>query len=241
MHLDRSSPLSDVDRADHPGRHPGDVGPLGHVLGDHGPCADDRAVAAAYAVDFPATRERFDRLEEQLEIVTGLWGTPLGERYTFAGDHYTVTDSPALPKPVQDRVPVIVGGPGKKRTPALAARFATEFDCAFASDEGVAAQFGRVRAACESAGRDPRELTYSAALVAVVGGDEAEFARRAAAIGRDPEELRASGVAGTAAEAVDVLHRYADAGVERVYRQILDLTDLDHLDLVAADVLPHLR
>lgn len=196
---------------------------------------------AAYAFDFPPTRERFDRLEEQLEIVTGLWGTPVGERYAFAGDHYSVTDSPALPKPVQDRVPVIVGGHGKKRTPDLAARFATEFNCAFVSAEDVAAQFGRVRAACENVGRDPRELTYSAALVAAVGGDEAEFTRRAAAIGRDPEELRANGVAGTPSEAVDALHRYAEAGVERIYLQILDLTDLDHLDLVAADVVPHLR
>lgn len=195
---------------------------------------------AAYGFDFPPTRERFDRLEEQLEIVTGLWGTPVGERYAFTGRHYRVTDSPALPKPTQERVPIIVGGHGTKRTPALAARFATEFNIAFSSAEDVAAQFDRVREACAAAGRDTAELTYSAALVVAVGADEAEFARRAAAIGRDLQELRAAGVAGTPDEAVQTLGRYAEAGVERVYLQVLDLADLDHLDVVAGRVLPQL-
>lgn len=196
---------------------------------------------AAYAVDFPPTGERFDRLEEQLEIVTGLWKTPPGERYDFAGEHYQVVDSPALPKPVQERVPVLIGGHGKKRTPALAARFATEFNVPFASAEDVGAQFGRVRAACEAAGRDPGELTYSAALVLAVGSDEAEVARRAHAIGREPTDVRANGVAGTPAEAAQTLQRYAEAGAERVYLQVLDLSDLDHLDLVAQEVMPQVR
>src|SRR2546421_350164 len=79
----------------------------------------------AYGIPFPPVAERFDRLEEQLTIVTGLWETPVGERFSFAGRHYTVERSPALPRPVQQpRPPVIVGGHGAKRTPALAARFA---------------------------------------------------------------------------------------------------------------------
>ncbi len=193
----------------------------------------------AYAIPFPETSERFDRLEEQLAIITGLWSDTSGA-FSFKGDHYTVENSPALPKPAQEHVPVIVGGKGKRRTPALAARFADEFNIPFESVEFTRTQFGRVRSACEAAGRDPRTMSWSNALVLCIGSDEAEFARRAAAIGREPDELRANGVAGTPAEAVERLRSYAEAGSECAYLQVLDLSDLDHLRLVAAEVMPHL-
>ena len=192
----------------------------------------------AYGIPFPA--KRFGMLEEQLEIVTGLWETPVGDRYSFAGEHYTLVDSPALPKPVQARIPVIVGGGGAKRTPAMAARFATEFNLPFPEFTDVPAKFAGVRAACAAIGRDPGELVYSAALIAVAGANEADFARRAAAVGREPAELRAHGVAGTASEVVDRLGALADDGVECVYLQIMDLTDLDHLDFIAREVMPQL-
>jgi F420-dependent oxidoreductase-like protein len=194
----------------------------------------------AYGIPFPETRERFDRLEEQLEIITGLWRTPPGSRFTHRGTHYQVEDSPALPKPVQDpHPPIIVGGMGKRRTPELAARFADEFNIPFGSLEATREQFARVRAACEAADRDPRTLAWSNALVVCVGADEEEFRRRAEAIGREPEELRRNGVAGTPVEAVDILTRFAEAGSQRVYLQVLDLQDLDHLRLLAAEVMPH--
>lgn len=201
---------------------------------------------AAYGIPFPD--KRFGLLAEQLEVVTGLWRTPVGERYSHAGEQYTLTDSPALPKPVQDAavgggvgVPVIVGGNGPRRTPQLAARYANEYNAAFPALEEVGPAFARVRAACEAVGRDPGDLVYSVALVLAVGTDEAEFERRAAAIGRDPGELRAHGIAGTVSEAVDRLGDLADAGASRVYLQVLDLHDLDHLDLVAREVAPRLR
>lgn len=192
----------------------------------------------AYGIPFPA--KRFGMLEEQLEVITGLWGTPVGETYSFAGEHYTLVDSPALPKPTQPRVPVIVGGGGAKRTPAMAARFATEFNLPFPDFADIPAKFAGVRAACEAVGRDPRELVYSAALIAVAGADEAEFARRAAAVGREPAELREHGIAGTAGEVVDRLGALAADGVECVYLQIMDLADLDHLDFIAREVVPQL-
>jgi F420-dependent oxidoreductase-like protein len=196
----------------------------------------------AYGIPFPELGERFDRYEEQLAIVTGLWGTPPGETFDFPGKHYRLVGSPALPKPVQDGgIPVLVGGRGKERTPRLAARYAREFNVPFASPEENARLFAGVRAACQEVGRDPGSMVYSSALVLCVGRDEAEFTRRAQAIGREPEELRAHGVAGTPAEAVEVLGRYADAGAQRVYLQLLDLADLDHLDLVAAEVAPQVR
>lgn len=195
----------------------------------------------AYGIPFAPTRERFDQLAEQLAVITGLWGTPVGERFDFHGEHYTVVDSPALPKPVQQpHPPVLVGGRGKRRTPALAARYADEFNIPFVSEAETGEQFGRVRAACEEAGRDPDALVYSNALVLCCGRDEAEVRRRAEAIGRDPDELRANGLAGTPEEVVDKIGRYADLGAERIYLQVLDLGDLDHLRLVADAVVPAL-
>ncbi|TFD62224.1 LLM class F420-dependent oxidoreductase [Cryobacterium suzukii] len=193
----------------------------------------------AYGIPFPA--KRFGMLEEQLEVITGLWNTPAGQRYDFAGEHYTLVDSPALPKPVQARVPVIVGGGGAKRTPKLAARFATEFNLPFPDFADIAAKFDGVRAACEAIDRDPAELTYSAALIAVGGHDETAFTRRAAAVGREPAELREHGLAGTASEIVDRLGTLRDSGVECVYLQIMDIYDLDHLSWLAAEVVPQLR
>lgn len=199
----------------------------------------------AYGIPFPDTKERFERYAEQLELVTGLWSTPLGERYDFDGAHYQLTDSPAVPKPVQTGghrggVPVLVGGVGKKKTPALAAAYADEFNLPFVDEETTAAQFGRVREAAESIGRDPGTITWSNALVLCVGEDEAEIARRAAAIGREVDELRENGLAGTPAEVVEKIKRFEALGSERIYLQTLDLGDLDHLRLVAAEVVPHL-
>ncbi|WP_291056065.1 LLM class F420-dependent oxidoreductase [Herbiconiux sp.] len=192
----------------------------------------------AYGIPFPA--KRFGLLEEQLEIVTSLWATEPGDTYSFAGEHYTLTDSPALPKPVQSPLPVIVGGKGAARTPRLAARFATEFNVPFPDAGTLPGLFDNVRRACEDFGRDPDDMVYSAALIAVAGADEAEFARRAAAVGREPAELRTNGLAGTASEIVDKLGALREQGMERVYLQILDLTDLDHLDFIAREVVPQL-
>lgn len=190
----------------------------------------------AYGIPFPAAR--LARLAEQLEIVTGLWSTPVGSTYSFDGRYYTLTDSPALPKPVQSPVPIIMGGLGPSKTPELAARFAHEFNVPFASVEDTAAQFGRVRDAAAARGRS--DLVLSAAVVTCVGKDDAEVARRAASIRREVAELKANGAAGSPAEAVDMLGRYAEAGADRVYLQILDLDDLDHLELIADEVRPQL-
>lgn len=199
----------------------------------------------AYGIPFPeAAGARFDRFEEQLEVITGLWTTPVGDRYAFAGEHYRLSDSPALPKPTQTSghrggVPLLIGGLGKKRTPELAAAYADEFNLPFVDEETTAAQFARVRAAAERIDRDPATLTWSNALVVCVGADEAELARRADAIGREVDELRANGLAGTPAEVVDKVGRYAALGSQRLYLQVLDVADLDHLRLIAAEVAPH--
>src|SRR5215467_7862129 len=172
----------------------------------------------AYGIPFPPVGERFARLEEQLEIITGLWETPVGETFSFDGTHYTLSGSPALPKPAQrPRPPVLIGGGGPARTPRLAARFADEYNIPFDTLEASVAAFGRVREACQEAGRDPGSLRYSAAQTVCCGRDEAELARRAQAIGQQADDLRRGGLAGSPAEIVD------------------------HLELIAAEVMPQVR
>ncbi|MFI1282275.1 LLM class F420-dependent oxidoreductase [Streptomyces sp. NPDC020858] len=193
----------------------------------------------AYGIPFPA--DRMSRLEEQLAVVTGLWATEPGATFDYAGSHYQVENSPALPKPAQGKVPVLIGGHGAKRTPRLAARYADEFNMPFASVADSERQFGRVRDAAEEAGRKADDLVYSNALVVCVGKDDAEVARRAAAIGREVDELKANGLAGSPAEVVEKIGAYGAIGASRVYLQLLDLDDLDHLELISAQVLSQLR
>ncbi|HYF47321.1 MAG TPA: LLM class F420-dependent oxidoreductase [Acidimicrobiales bacterium] len=196
----------------------------------------------AYGIPYPELGERFDRLEEQLEIVTGLWSTAEGETFSYDGRHYQLKDSPALPKPAQrPGPPIVIGGGGPKRTPRLAARFGAEFNLPFSPISFFQEQCRRVRDACEAIGRDPDDLVYSAALVVACGSDDAEFRRRAEAIGRDPDDLRENAAGGTVAQVRDTLGRWAEAGAERVYLQVLDLDDLDHIRLLGAEVLPAVR
>jgi alkanesulfonate monooxygenase SsuD/methylene tetrahydromethanopterin reductase-like flavin-dependent oxidoreductase (luciferase family) len=194
---------------------------------------------AAYGIPFPGTGERFDRMEEQLKIITGLWGTPEGRTFSFDGAHYTLTDSPALPKPAQrPRPPILIGGGGLRRTPRLAARFADEFNMVFQPPGETGVTFARVREMCEDIGRDPGSLLCSAGQVVCCGRTGAEVARRAAAIGQEPAQLMANGLAGSPAQLVDKIGQFAAVGAARMYLQVLDLSDLDHLELLASEVLP---
>lgn len=191
---------------------------------------------AAYGIPFHDGLGRFNRFAEQLQIVRGLLDTPSGQTFSFSGEYYQLTDSPALPKPVQERVPIILGGAAKARSAKLAAMYADEFNVAF-DRHGTAEKIARVKTA---AAQTQRELVYSAAQVVCVGKDEAEIARRAAAIGREVDELRENGLAGTPDEVVERVGEFTAAGVTRLYLQVLDLADLDHLELIASAVVPQL-
>jgi F420-dependent oxidoreductase-like protein len=196
----------------------------------------------AYGIEFPALGERFEKLEEQFEIINGLWTTDVNATYSFSGKHYSLTNSPALPKPVQSpRPPLIVGGHGAKRTPRLAAKFADEFNVAFSSYEVSEKQFDLVDEACRAVGRDPKSLLRSVAQVVCCGANDAEVARRAASIGREVDELKANGIAGTPAEVIEKIQMWAELGLSRLYLQVLDIKDLDHVHLIASDVMPAVR
>ena len=197
---------------------------------------------AAYGIPFPSVGERFERLEEQLAIITGLWATDVGDTFDFSGKHYSLSSSPALPKPVQTpRPPIIVGGHGRKVTPRLAAAYADEFNVPFSPYEVCKSQYSLVGAACEAIGRDPESIIRSAALVVCCGRDEAEVARRAFNIGRDVDELSEDGLAGAPAQVAERILHFGELGISRLYLQVLDMKDLDHVRLIAEEVLPEVN
>jgi F420-dependent oxidoreductase-like protein len=196
---------------------------------------------AAYGIPFPPTGDRFEMLEEQLEIVTGLWKTPVGGQYSFAGKHHSIVDSPALPKPAQHPgPPIVIGGWGTKRTPRLAARYAAEFNMPFAPVSYFREGCDHVRAACEKIGRDPATMKYTVATVVVCGTNDADFRRRAVESGQDPDQVRAGAAAGTPDEVVERILEYGREGAETVYLQYHTLDDPDHLELIGSEVLSKL-
>jgi F420-dependent oxidoreductase-like protein len=193
----------------------------------------------AYGLAFPPVAERFERLGEQLAIVTGLWTTPADERFTFRGRHHVIEAAPALPRPAQrPHPPIVVGGTGRRRTPELAARYAQEFNVPpMHTPAATATLVGRVRAACEERGRDPDELVTSVALTVLCGADEDELAARRA---RQPDEARIADVSGTPTAVVEQLRSYVEVGARRIYLRLPDLHDVDHVTLLGTEVLPQL-
>ncbi len=193
----------------------------------------------AYAIPFPPLKERFERLEEELAIITGLWRTPAGQTFDYDGRHFTVTGSPALPKPVQQpHPPIIVGGGGRQKTPALAARFADEFNTPFLSPADATQQYARVDEACEAIDRDPASIRRTAALIVCCGEDDAMVARRAQAVGWSVEDLTRFGACGSPADVAARIKEWGAAGATTVYLQILDMSDLDHIRLIGRQVAP---
>ena len=188
---------------------------------------------AATGIPFPELGERFDRLEETADILTGMWSTPTGELFSYEGRHLSVVDSPALPKPAQSPMPFVVGGGGPRRTPRLAARIGSEFNAPFVDPDTWAGLVDNVKQVCTAEGRDPDELVYSVAQVVCVGRDTAEFERRANDIGREPGELLENGVAGLSESMQQRVAAFEAAGCERLYLQVLNIDDLEHIELIA--------
>jgi F420-dependent oxidoreductase-like protein len=196
----------------------------------------------SYGIGFPPVGERFDMLEEQLAVITGLWSTPDGERFSFDGKHYRLLDAPALPKPVQrPGPPIIVGGRGPKRTPDLAARFADEFNLPFKAVAETATAYARVADACERVGRPAdRPLTLSAGIVVAIGRTDAEAQVRAAPLHVPSALPPEDPVVGSPAQLVERIGEFAAIGATRVHLRLIDMTDIDHLELIASEVLPQL-
>jgi F420-dependent oxidoreductase-like protein len=192
----------------------------------------------ALGIPFPPLGERFDRLSEQLAIVSGLWATPAGEPFNFRGKHYDLFDAPALPRPVQQPgPPIIIGGRGAKRTPELAARYAAEYNVPFAPIALTATQYDRVRAACSSLDRP--EPIFSVGIGVYCGRTEAEIQHRSRALRETGALPPGEPVVGSPAQVVDRIGQFAAIGARRVYLRV-DLADPDHLELLGSEVLPQL-
>lgn len=199
-----------------------------------------------HGIPFPDIKTRFSLYAEQLEIITGFWNTPLGSAYTYHGQHYDLTDSPALPKPLQKPHPPIIVGGGGKTTAKLAARFADEINLIFVNSQVAAERFNRVMEAAHMQGR-AAGIVRSLALVPAVGRTAAEARRRLDPIRWNIPELIKSPdlpefiLLGSPAEVVDKIGRYREAtGASRFYLEILDLSDLDQIELIASQVMPQL-
>jgi F420-dependent oxidoreductase-like protein len=188
----------------------------------------------ALGIDFPPLKERFDRMEDQLSILELFRTTPSTSTFSYEGKTASLKDCPALPKASQKSgIPIIVGGGGPKRTPNLAARFASEFNLPFSSPTDFQLQAERVARACESLERDPESMIFSSAQVLCIGESEEELIKRSQRIGRELSELRENGVAGILDEARERIRAFQQMGVSRMYFQVLDEDDLDHVTLLA--------
>jgi F420-dependent oxidoreductase-like protein len=190
-----------------------------------------------FGIPFPPLGERFDRLAEQLDIITGLWGTTPGERFSYHGKHYQLEGCASIPRPAR-RPPIIIGGAGPRRTPALAARFADEFNSGMA--DGVAERFANFRQICEQSGRDPAGVRLSTTLPVCCGRTRREADRRAAALGEAGLRMLRMGVTGDPGDVVGRLAELAEAGADTVYFHLYDVADLDHIGLLGREVLPQL-
>jgi F420-dependent oxidoreductase-like protein len=194
----------------------------------------------SFGIPFPPTGERFDRLEEQLSVITGLWSTPAGERFSYAGQHYQIDECanfPAVPAGARPRI--IIGGAGPRRTPGLAARFADEFNTGLGLGEGIRERFATFRRRCAELGRDPATVRLSTTLPVCCGLTQPEAGRRAASLGEPGARLLSQGVVGTPAHVLRRLEQFASAGVDTVYFHLYDVADLDHVRLLGQEVLPH--
>jgi F420-dependent oxidoreductase-like protein len=204
---------------------------------------------AAYGIPFPPLKERFDRLEESLEVCTRLWSS--ASSASFDGRYYKLDNAPGQPKPVQQPLPVIIGGRGAKRTPDLTARFAAEYNTG-ASIAEWSVRRARVVAACERIGRDPSSIVYSWMSATCVGFSEADawkeaerrfsHARRTGDVRAWVAEQRANGmVFGGAEQAAETLSAALAAGASRWYLQIVPSPSDELLEMIATEIAPRIR
>jgi F420-dependent oxidoreductase-like protein len=201
----------------------------------------------AYGFPFAGLRTRMDVLEEQLQVVLGNWTGTAAAPFSFDGEHYTLNELDAEPKPVQrPHPPLLIGGSGGRRSCAFAARYGDEYNTVYPTLEDLATRRERLARACEAVSRPM--LPFSVMTAVLVGADEAELGNRAArleqrtgaeagSLVRDPPP---GWIVGTVEQAVEQLRALANAGVDRVFCQHLLHDDLDAVALIGEQLAPEL-
>jgi F420-dependent oxidoreductase-like protein len=193
----------------------------------------------AFGIPFPPIGERFDRLDEQMQILNGLWTTPQGEPFSFSGKFWQLEEARNFPVLVQTPRPeIVIGGTGPRRTPLMAAKWADEFNSG--GGAGTAERIAHVREVCEEIGRDPATLRMSVTTQVICGATQAEADARLDRLGDPGRRMLANGTVGDVRTVVGALQELKSAGAEIAYLHIFDIDDHDHLRLIGAEVLPQL-
>ena len=198
--------------------------------------------AQAYGYDFPSLGTRMDMLDESLQLVTSMLRN---ERTTFEGTHFRTDDVSNLPRPVQDHLPIWVGGIGEKRTLPMAARYADGWNAAYVSPQEFGRLNGVLDAACEAIDRDPASIRRTINVQFVVGADAAD-AQREIDLARESggpmvDRVLAGAITGTVDTVAEQLAAYGEAGADGVNLALRAPWNVEALDGVLNDVLPSLR
>lgn len=205
----------------------------------------------AFGLPFPPLRERMDRLEEGVQVVQALWTDGPA---SFRGKHYSLHEAESFPKPVQQPLPVLIGGGGEKRTLRIAAKYAAEWNGVGMDVDGYLHKRAVLEAHCAEVGRDPAAIRHSQMVAFVIGRDVPAqkahltlIAEKIPALQRQsPDELLTSmrgrgWLIGTPAEIVDEIGRREEAGLSRVMLQHHANDHFAALELLAQDVLPQVQ
>ena len=199
-----------------------------------------------FGIDFPAYRRRLARMDEAAHVITRLWS---GEPSSFEGDYYRLQAAENYPTPLSDPPTLIMGGKGE-RTLQVVARHATEWNCSYESVDVFRQKSAQLDEAAVAAGRDPESIRRSIMIPFVVGNSAAALQDRIDAHRRtfpnllppDFEAWRAAGfIGGSPGEVTEQIAAFVEAGADRFMLQQNDLDDIDSLELIAADVLPHFQ
>jgi F420-dependent oxidoreductase-like protein len=190
---------------------------------------------AAYGLALGTLRERMDRFEEAVQILHSMLREP---RTTFSGQYFEVQDAPNQPAPVQDKLPLLIGGGGEKRTLRIAARYADHWN-SWTTPEVLAHKISVLRAHCADVDRDPAEIHVSTQAMLYLSTDEAWLKeKRESDIGR-------AAIIGTPAEVTDILRRYREAGADEIIVPDWTMGSVertkDTCDLLMAEVAPAFR
>jgi F420-dependent oxidoreductase-like protein len=193
-----------------------------------------------YGIPFPRIGVRMDMLDEACRIMRSLWTQ---ETTTFEGKHYQLKDARLEPKPVQEHLPLVIGGSGERRTLRIVAEHGDVWNTFFGDEDGYRHKLDVLARHCEDVGRDPADVRKSVTFRAVLDEDERAAQERVEEIfgGPPPERIRHMLIVGTPEQAVEALRRYADLGAGDFLLGSLAPIDWRTVELVAKAVAPEVK